>query len=78
MDRGKTAISSRMVAALAVTRDTVFWDRELAGFGVRAYPSGGRVYVAQARGPAGSRRVTIGRQGVSGADEARRRAAAVI
>ncbi len=73
-----TTISNRMVASLAVTRDTVFWDRELAGFGVRAYPSGGRVYVAQARGPAGSRRVTIGRHGVIGADEARRRAAAII
>ncbi len=78
MEREKAAISNRMVAALAVARDTVFWDRELAGFGVRAYPSGGRVYVAQARGPAGSRRATIGRHGVIGADEARRRAAAVI
>ena len=78
MDKARTTISNRMVAALEVSRDTVFWDRELAGFGVRAYPSGGRVYVAQARGPAGSRRVTIGRHGVIGADEARRRAAAVI
>ena len=44
-------ISNRMVATLKVDRDTVFWDRELTGFGVRAYPGGGKVYVAQARGP---------------------------
>ena len=27
------ALSSRTVAALTVERDTVFWDRELTGFG---------------------------------------------
>ena len=26
-------LSSRTVAALSVERDTVFWDRELKGFG---------------------------------------------
>ena len=67
-----------MVDALSVARDTVFWDRELSGFGVRAYPSGSRVYVVQARGPEGSRRMTIGRHGVIGAGEARRRAALVL
>ena len=71
-------ISNRMVAALKVDRDTVFWDRELTGFGVRAYPGGGKVYVAQARGPEGPRRVTVGRHGVVNADEARRRAALII
>ena len=74
----RETISNRMVAALDVTRDTVFWDRELTGFGVRAYPSGGRAYVAQTRGPEGSRRVTVGRHGVINADEARRRAALII
>ena len=72
------AISNRMVAGLRVSRDTVFWDRELSGFGIRAYPSGGRVYIVQARGPAGSKRVTVGRHGVIGAEEARRRAAAIL
>ncbi len=67
-----------MVDALEVTRDTVFWDRKLAGFGVRAYPTGGRVYVVQTRGPEGPRRSTVGRHGVIGAEEARRRAALVI
>ena len=31
-------ISNRMVAALKVGKDTVFWDRELTGFGVRVQP----------------------------------------
>ena len=42
-------LSIRTVAALAVERDTVYWDRELIGFGVRMYPPGGNVFVAQAR-----------------------------
>ena len=47
-------LSNRTVAALRVTRDTVFWDRDLTGFGVRVYPTGGKVYVAQARGARGT------------------------
>ena len=34
--RTKT-ISRRTVEALKVEKDTVFWDRELRGFGVRVY-----------------------------------------
>ena len=30
-----TTISKRTVEALAVGKDTVFWDSELSGFGVR-------------------------------------------
>ena len=71
-------LSNRTVAALRVTRDTVFWDRETTGFGVRVYPSGGKVYVAQARGPEGLKRVTVGRHGVIGAEQARRRAALIV
>ena len=56
-------LSNRAVEKLTVEKDTVFWDRELTGFGVRVYPSGGKVYVAQARGPEGPKRVTIGRHG---------------
>ena len=36
----KTTISRRTVEALRAEKDTVFWDRELTGFGVRVYPSG--------------------------------------
>ena len=71
-------LSNRTVAALTVERDTVFWDRELTGFGIRIYPTGGKVYVAQARGPDGPKRMTVGRHGVIGAEQARRRAALVI
>ena len=46
--RTKT-ISRRTVEALKVEKDTVFWDRDLPGFGVRVYPSGRKVYIAQAR-----------------------------
>ena len=69
------------MAALSVERDTVFWDRNLTGFGVRVYPSGGKVYIAQARERTGDKlpkRVTIGRHDVLNAEEARRRAALVI
>ena len=71
-------LSNRMVEKLTVEKDTVYWDRDLTGFGVRVYPTGSKVYIAQARGPKGPKRVTVGRQGVITADEARRRAALVI
>ena len=71
-------ISNRSVAAMSVERDTVFWDRTVTGFGVRVYPTGGKVYIAQARGPEGPKRVTVGRHGVLNADEARRRAALIV
>ena len=72
------SISKRTVEALSVEKDTVFWDRELTGFGVRVYPSGSRYYVVQSRGPEGQKRVTVGRHGVISADQARRRAAQII
>lgn len=71
-------LSNRAVAKLTVEKDTVFWDRDLTGFGVRVYPTGGKVYVAQARGPQGPKRVAVGRHGVIHADQARKRAALVI
>ena len=40
------SLSSRAVDRLKVEKDTVFWDRELTGFGVRVYATGGKVYVA--------------------------------
>ena len=71
-------LSSRAVGKLEVEKDTVYWDRELTGFGVRVYPSGSKVYIAQARGPEGPKRVAVGRHGVINADEARKRAAHII
>ena len=77
-EQAQGTITDTVVDALAPGRDRVLWDRALTGFGVRVYPSGARVYVVQARGPAGTKRTTLGRHGVIGAGEARRRAALVI
>ena len=74
-----TTISRRTVEALPVgERETVFWDHELSGFGVRVYPSGTKVYLVQTRSGGKSRRVTIGRHGVLSAEQARRKAAQFI
>ncbi|MDE0147325.1 MAG: tyrosine-type recombinase/integrase [Rhodospirillaceae bacterium] len=72
-------ISRRTVDALTVEKDTVFWDSELSGFGVRVYPNGGKTYVVQTRaGGKPARRIAIGRHGVVTAEEARRRAALIV
>ena len=77
--RGDLTISGRTVDGLSVRgKDTVFWDRDLPGFGVRVYPSGRKVYVVQSRGPDGIRRVSLGRHGEFPADRARRQAVAAI
>ena len=76
---GKKKISRRTVDALEVERDTIFWDSELAGFGVRVHPTGRKVYIAQTRADGkAAKRVTVGRHGVITADEARRRAALIV
>ena len=75
----RTTISRRTVERLKVDRDTVYWDSELLGFGVRVYPTGGKVYVVQTRADGkDGKRVTVGRHGVITPEEARRRAAHII
>ena len=59
-------------------RDRVFWDSVLPGFGVRVYPTGRKIYVAQASSPTGIKRVSLGRHGAVAAAEARKRAVAAI
>lgn len=77
--RSELRISKRTVDALVVeTKDTVFWDRDLAGFGVRVHATGRKVYIVQTRGLTGPKRVTLGRHGELSAEEARKRAAVVI
>ena len=73
-------ISKCSVDALAVeSGDAVFWDRDLAGFGVRVYATGRKVYVVQMRGPEGNlKRVTLGAHGKMPPDEARKEAVVVI
>lgn len=56
----RTTISRRTVERLAAERDTVYWDSELPGFGVRVYPSGRKAMSCRpgrtARTASGSRR----------------------
>ena len=75
---GLKNLSNRAVSAMKVEKDTVYWDRRLTGFGVRVYPTGGKVYIAHARGPEGPKRIKVGRHGVLNCDEARQRAALII
>ena len=77
--RQERVITKRVVDTLSVEeRDAVFWDRDLPGFGIRVYPSGLKKYVAQSRGPGGSKRATLGRHGRISPEEARRQAAEAI
>ncbi len=72
MSKGR--ISKRSVDALACPpgKDRVFlWDDALAGFGVVAFPTGKKAYVAQYRKDGRSRRVAIGLHGRLTPDEAR-------
>src|ERR1700731_5117936 len=67
-------ITKRSVDALACPpgKDREFlWDDVRSGFGVAAFPSGKKVYVAQYRHSGRSRRATIGEHGRLTPDEAR-------
>ena len=75
----RETLTTRIVEALPVSgRETVTWDRELPGFGVRVHPSGSKVYMMHKRSGGKSRRVTIGRHGVWSLDAARREAGGII
>ncbi len=74
-------ITKRAVDALQCPagRDRHFlWDDALAGFGVAAFPSGKKVYVAQFRKDGRSRRVAIGEHGRLTPDEARSQAKTIL
>ncbi len=78
--RPSVKLTKRAVDALSVEAgDTVVWDRDLPGFGIRVYASGRKVWCAQTRGPAGRpKRVALGSYGSITADDARRKAVEVI
>ena len=77
--RSSLVITGRTVECLpAGGADAIYWDRDLAGFGVRVYPSGRKVYVVQSRAHGAPRRVTLGTHGALSAEQARKRAAGVI
>ena len=70
---------SKRVDRLSVNgKDAIFWDRDLAGFGVRVYPSGKKVFVVQTRAFGRSKRVTLGTHVKLSTETARKNAAAVI
>ena len=72
-------LTKRTVDALVPNgKDTVIWDRDLKGFGVRMLASGRKVFVVQSRGPGGSRRASLGRHGKITVEQARARAVAAI
>src|ERR1700722_5605378 len=75
-EAGLPKLTKRFVDALKpVTRDTLFRDDELAGFALRAKPTGVRTWVVQYRNSAGrTRKLALGRVGVLTPDEARQRA----
>ena len=77
--RSELKLTKRTVDALeADGKDAVFWDRELAGLGVRVHTTGRKTWVVQSRGPSGPKRVTLGRHGELTVDEARKQAALII
>ena len=77
--RSTLRLTTRSVAALPdAGRDTVHWDRDLAGFGVRVQRNGRKAYVVQSRGPAGLKRVTLGPVAGEAIDKRRREAAGII
>ena len=78
-ERQTRKLTKRVVDRLSVDgKDTVFWDRDLPGFGIRVYPSGRKVYVVQSRAGGKSRRVTVGRHGEIAPDRARKDALRII
>ena len=77
--RSTLRLTKRIVERLkADGKDAIFWDRDLAGFGVRVHTTGRKLYIVQSRGPAGLKRVTLGRVGTETIDDRRREAAVVI
>ena len=77
--RSTLRLTKRIVGRLkAEGKDAIFWDADLAGFGVRVHTTGRKLYIVQSRGPAGLKRVTLGRVGTETVDVRRREAAVVI
>ena len=76
--RSTLRLTKRIVGRLrADAKDAIFWDGDLAGFGVRVHATGRKLYIVQSRGPGGLKRVTLGPVGHPPIEERRGEAAAV-
>ncbi|MGD9836287.1 MAG: tyrosine-type recombinase/integrase [Afipia sp.] len=58
--------------------DYFVWDSDIAGFGVRVWPTGRKVYMAQYRALGRTRRVKIGAHGALTLEEARKEAKIIL
>jgi integrase len=68
-------LTKRVVDQIAPgEKETMHWDDELRGFGVRVWPSGRKVYMIMSRVKGRLRRITIGTHGPITAEKARGRA----
>ena len=77
--RSTLRLTKRLVDGLKVEeKDAIFWDRDLAGFGVRVHATERKLYVVQSRGPPGLKRVTLGPCAGIDIEERRREVAEVI
>jgi integrase len=66
-------LTKRIVDDLAIAAtDYMVWDDDIAGFGIRIFPSGRKSYLVQYRARGRTRRRAIGQHGVLTADEARK------
>src|SRR3954447_15820224 len=73
------ALTKRAVDAAKPQTDRYFiWCGSTPGFGVRVYPSGRKVFIAQVRVGRAQRRITIGLYGPFTVEQARERADAII
>ena len=70
----RVKLTKRFVDGLATPeKELLLWDESLPGFGLRVRPTGVKSYLIQYRNCEGrSCRVTLGRHGILGPDEARR------
>lgn len=72
-------LTKRLIDALELRASDYFeWDDELPGFGVRVWPTGRKVYVAQYRAAGRTRRVKIGTHGPLTVEEARKEAKGIL
>jgi len=72
-------LTKRLIDSLETRASDYFeWDDDLPGFGVRVWPTGRKVYVAQYRAGVRTRRVKIGTHGALTLEEARKEAKGIL